>query len=100
MGTLPTGRRRAGKKTTRNHMSNRTVTATFAAYCRNRSGSITSLLNEARPLVVGGEWRIYGTNIRGADYLASLCGSVLIPAALPVSSVTGLNLLRMSRLRI
>jgi hypothetical protein len=100
MGTLPTGRRRAGKKTTRNHMSNRTVTATFAAFCRNRSVPITSLLGEGRPLVVGGEWRMYGTNVRGADYLAGLCDSLLIPAALPISPVTGLNLLRMSRLRI
>src|ERR1700676_2779409 len=60
-------------------MSAGILTATLACLSQRCNGTITSLLGRAGALAVCGEWIMYGTNLPGADYLSSLCESVINP---------------------
>src|ERR1700693_560398 len=63
-------------------MSAGILTATLARLPQGCNGTITSLLGRAEALAVCGEWIMYGTNLSGADYLPSLCESVINPRPL------------------
>src|ERR1700719_2611754 len=63
-------------------MSAGILTATLARLPQRCNGTITSLLGRAEALAVCGEWIMYGTKVPGADYLPSLCESVINPRPL------------------